>query len=88
MRLSRRGAWVLAFLLAIGVQLPLAAAPSAARPAGAAGPLDKLNHVIVIYQENWSFDGLYGAFPGLTVARDARGAVKRSAARYLKAIGA
>ena len=26
MRLSRRGAWVLAFLLAIGVQLPLAAA--------------------------------------------------------------
>ena len=30
----------------------------------AAGPTDKINHVIVIYQENWSFDGLYGSFPG------------------------
>jgi phospholipase C len=24
----------------------------------------KINHVIVIYQENWSFDGLYSQFPG------------------------
>lgn len=23
-----------------------------------------LNHIIVIYQENWSFDSLYGQFPG------------------------
>jgi len=30
----------------------------------AAGPLDKINHVVVIYQENWSFDSLYGTFPG------------------------
>lgn len=31
-----------------------------------AGPpgLEKIQHVIVIYQENWSFDGLYGKFPG------------------------
>lgn len=27
-------------------------------------PLDKIQHIIVIYQENWSFDGLYGKFPG------------------------
>ena len=26
--------------------------------------LDKIKHIIVIYQENWSFDGLYGNFPG------------------------
>ncbi len=26
--------------------------------------LEKIQHVIVIYQENWSFDGLYGRFPG------------------------
>ncbi|WP_051380442.1 acid phosphatase [Bradyrhizobium sp. WSM1743] len=26
--------------------------------------LDNIQHVIVIYQENWSFDGLYGKFPG------------------------
>ena len=31
-----------------------------AQPAG----LEKIQHVIVIYQENWSFDGLYGRFPG------------------------
>lgn len=24
----------------------------------------KINHIIVIYQENWSFDALYGKFPG------------------------
>ncbi len=27
-------------------------------------PFDKIEHVVVIYQENWSFDGLYGKFPG------------------------
>jgi phospholipase C len=26
--------------------------------------LRNINHFIVIYQENWSFDGLYGSFPG------------------------
>lgn len=26
--------------------------------------LEKIQHVIVIYQENWSFDSLYGRFPG------------------------
>jgi acid phosphatase len=24
----------------------------------------KINHIVVIYQENWSFDALYGKFPG------------------------
>jgi phospholipase C len=26
--------------------------------------LKKIDHIIVIYQENWSFDSLYGLFPG------------------------
>ena len=26
--------------------------------------LNAIKHVIVIYQENWSFDGLYSQFPG------------------------
>jgi phospholipase C len=26
-------------------------------------PLQQINHIIVIYQENWSFDSLYGLFP-------------------------
>jgi phospholipase C len=27
-------------------------------------PIEQIEHVIVIYQENWSFDGLFGKFPG------------------------
>jgi phospholipase C len=27
-------------------------------------PIDQIQHLIVIYQENWSFDSLYGRFPG------------------------
>src|SRR5437763_11632583 len=30
----------------------------------AASGLEPINHLIVIYQENWSFDALYGNFPG------------------------
>ncbi len=26
--------------------------------------LSTIQHIVVIYQENWSFDGLYGSFPG------------------------
>ena len=26
--------------------------------------LEDVKHIIVIYQENWSFDSLYGRFPG------------------------
>jgi phospholipase C len=35
-------------------------ATATAQPDG----LQKINHVVVIYQENWSFDSLYGKFPG------------------------
>ncbi len=34
------------------------------RVAQAAGPFDKLNHIVVIFQENRSFDSIYGSFPG------------------------
>jgi phospholipase C len=30
----------------------------------AENPFGKIKHFIVLYQENWSFDGLYGNFPG------------------------
>ena len=45
---------------------PTAAAmaePATAVPAAASG-LGKINHIVVILQENWSFDSLYGDFPG------------------------
>ena len=50
--------------------------PAAARlaaPVQAAGPLDRINHVIVIYQENWSFDSLYPDFPGANGLAGAQG---------------
>jgi phospholipase C len=39
-------------------------------------PLQNINHFVVIYQENWSFDSLYGFFPGangIANATDANG---------------
>jgi len=39
-------------------------APVQAQPSAAPFALDQVNHVVVIYQENWSFDGLYSQFPG------------------------
>lgn len=39
--------------------------------------LGTINHVIVIYQENWSVDGLYGRFPGANGIANARATVRR-----------
>jgi phospholipase C len=49
------------------------AAPAVAQPSG----LDKINHVVVIYQENWSFDSLYGHFPGANGLDQAGAAIKQ-----------
>jgi phospholipase C len=59
------------WLVRAALLLVVAAALAAGRPArphavalaGGSG-LEKINHIIVIYQENWSFDSLYGLFPG------------------------
>ncbi|HET6451866.1 MAG TPA: alkaline phosphatase family protein, partial [Spirochaetia bacterium] len=56
-------------LLAPGlISLFLAAATAASAQGSPAGVLDQLRtrvkHIVVIYQENWSFDSLYGKFPG------------------------
>src|ERR1700756_1660013 len=39
--------------------------------------ITKINHVVVIYQENRSFDSLYGNFPGANGLAQAGGAVKQ-----------
>src|SRR6266480_4525278 len=66
-------------LLLLGI--PTLAASSgnvwAAAPTAAAGERDKINHVIVIYQENWSFDSLYGMFPGANGIANAGDTVKQ-----------
>jgi phospholipase C len=46
-------------------------------PAGTAQGLNKINHIIVIYQENWSFDSLYGDFPGANGIDNAGAALKQ-----------
>src|SRR5215470_13937743 len=55
-----------------GMRLPLTAAAAAAALFIGLAPVlqaqssgvQKINHLVVIYQENWSFDSLYGRFPG------------------------
>ena len=44
------------------VRLNLARLEDRLTPAG--GVLQNIDHFVVIYQENWSFDSLYGRFPG------------------------
>lgn len=39
----------------------------------AATPLNSIDHIIVVYQENWSFDALYGNFPGANGIASASG---------------
>lgn len=51
-----------AAMLVIVLALALTLGQPPARGAGTV--LGQINHLIVIYQENWSFDGLYGRFPG------------------------
>src|SRR5437867_8711738 len=43
----------------------------------AEGGLSEINHLIVIYQENWSFDSLYGEFPGANGFDNAGTAVRQ-----------
>ncbi|HEX4835341.1 MAG TPA: alkaline phosphatase family protein, partial [bacterium] len=61
----------------------LATRPTAGLPAG--GPLNRVNHLIVVYQENWSFDALYGRFPGangLATAGETIAQVDKDGHRY------
>jgi phospholipase C len=45
---------------------------------GGDGGLSKLNHIVVIYLENWSFDSLYGEFAGAEgIASDAAAAAPK-----------
>jgi phospholipase C len=44
---------------------------------GQAAGLGKINHIIVIYQENWSFDALYGKFPGANGLANAGATVRQ-----------
>src|SRR5689334_8118550 len=63
--MKRRSAWLLGLsLAALTVAGDAAEARRAARPTPAPKPLAKIEHVVVIYGENRSFDNLYGSYPG------------------------
>ena len=47
--------------------------PAAGRVLAQTTGLDAIQHVVVIYQENWSFDGLYGKLPGARTASPMQG---------------
>lgn len=68
-RRAARVVFAVALLAAIGVLT--------FTTARAAGPLDSINHVIVVYLENWSFDSLYGRFPGANGLANAGGTVRQ-----------
>lgn len=56
----RMGAALATATLGLGLIGPAQAEPKGPNP----HRLNKIKHIIVIYQENWSFDSLYGQFPG------------------------
>ena len=52
--------------IVVGVVLVAAAAfAGSARPSAKTTPLDKVDHIVVIYEENHSFDNLYGGWEGV-----------------------
>jgi phospholipase C len=65
--------------VACAAAVVLTAALGAGRlgPVRAAGALDRIDHVVVIYEENWSFDGLYGLFPGANGIANAGAAARQ-----------
>src|SRR5215468_6233051 len=51
-------------LLLIAISLCVISAHGFAADRKPDSSLSKVRHIVVIYQENWSFDSLYGLFPG------------------------
>ena len=62
-RVTRRAAWGLVAAMCLAV-VSTAKVDSVRPSVAAQASLDRINHIVVIYQENWSFDALYGRFPG------------------------
>ena len=57
-------ATIVSALLAGGTGVFAGGAADASGATPAPTGLDKVQHIVVIYLENWSFDSLYGLFPG------------------------
>ena len=53
------------------VALAIPAGSTAVAKPKPANPLSKINHIVVIYEENHSFDNLYGGWEGVNGLRNA-----------------
>src|SRR5437763_820014 len=60
MRIRARLLPMSAVALTLGLALAPAQTPSASQPKG----IEKIEHIVVVYLENHSFDDLFGRFPG------------------------
>ena len=65
------------------IPFALVALLAAACAAQAPAPLDsrgieRIDHVVILFQENWSFDGLFGRFPGANGLANAANALPQS----------
>jgi phospholipase C len=79
----RRVSLIVSFLVALSVVVPAAAQSASAGPQG----LERIQHIIVVYLENHSFDNLFGNFPGangLAKAGAAARQVDRDGTPYAK----
>src|SRR5262249_19578802 len=76
--MSRRLRWVFAFVV-IALVISTLGSPAHAQMT------NPINHIIVVYMENWSFDSLYWTFPGangLDKAKDAPHQVDKNGKAY------
>jgi phospholipase C len=73
------------FLVVVAAVLLPVIVPAPVAAASGADVLSRVQHIVVIYQENWSFDSLYGLFPGANGLANASAAPKqvdKSGRRY------
>ena len=72
--LTARAAIALALPVAVAVMFASVLSGVGSATTHAATGLGKIKHIVVIYLENWSFDSLYGRFPGADGLAQARSA--------------
>ena len=63
-----RNHWTMVLAVTVGTMIVGCATPTAAPTAG----LSRIDHIVVIYAENHSFDNMYGMFPGANGVADAQ----------------
>src|SRR5207248_3415069 len=75
---------LIAGAVAVAVLIGTVAYGATARSKPKAAGLGSIQHIVVVYMENWSFDSLYGKFPGANgIASATRAQVDRNGVSYI-----